>query len=131
MVGPMDFTTNDEIGLLIAGHEHPPMILCPWHHPYYQRLLEQDLGMDKAMDVYMWSLHVTGREKVHPAIWEAADRLESEHGIVCRQFRKRDLQRRSRASEVYNTACGAQLGVRATHRGGGPPLRQRPQADPR
>jgi hypothetical protein len=22
MVGPMDFTTNDEIGVLIAGHEH-------------------------------------------------------------------------------------------------------------
>jgi hypothetical protein len=28
MVGPMDFTTNDEIGLLIAGHERPPVILC-------------------------------------------------------------------------------------------------------
>jgi hypothetical protein len=53
MVGPMDFTTNDEIGLLIAGHERPPVILCQWHHPYYQRLLEHDLGMSKAMDVYM------------------------------------------------------------------------------
>jgi hypothetical protein len=30
MVGPMDFTTNDEIGVLIAGHEHAPIILCPW-----------------------------------------------------------------------------------------------------
>ena len=42
----------------------------------------------------MWSLHVSGRDKVHPAIWEAADQLESEHGIVCRNFRKQDLQRR-------------------------------------
>ncbi len=41
MVGPMDFTTNDEIGLLITGHEYPPIILCPWHHPYYQRIFEQ------------------------------------------------------------------------------------------
>jgi hypothetical protein len=105
MVGPMDFTTNDEIGVLIAGHEHPPIILCPWHHPYYQRLLEQDAGMEKAMDLYMWSLHVTGREHVHPAIWQAADSLESEHGIVCRNFRKRDLQREvTRFLEVYNAS---------------------------
>ena len=55
MVGPMDFTTNDEIGVLIAGHEHPPIILCPWHHRYYQRLFEQDVGIDKAMDLCMWS----------------------------------------------------------------------------
>ncbi|MGH2832486.1 MAG: hypothetical protein ACRDK2_06885, partial [Solirubrobacteraceae bacterium] len=104
MVGPMDFTTNDEIGLLISGHEYPPIILCPWHHPYYQQLLE-DAGMDKAMDLYMWSLHVTGREHVHPAIWQAAEQLEAEHGIVCRQFRKRDLQQEvTRFLEVYNAS---------------------------
>jgi GNAT superfamily N-acetyltransferase len=105
MVGPMDFTTNDEIGLLIQGHEYPPIILCPWHHPYYQRIFEQDIGMTKAMDLYMWSLYVDVREKVHPAIWEAAERLESEHGIVCRNFRKKDLQAEvTRFLEVYNAA---------------------------
>jgi GNAT superfamily N-acetyltransferase len=105
MVGPMDFTTNDECGLLIEGHEHPPIILCPWQHPYYQRLFEQDIGLEKAMDLYMWSLWVTGRDKVHPAIWELAGRLESEHGIVCRNFRKRDLRAEcERFLEVYNSA---------------------------
>jgi len=29
MVGPMDYTTNDEIGVLVQGHEYPPIILCP------------------------------------------------------------------------------------------------------
>ncbi len=105
MVGPMDFTTNDEIGLLIEGHEYPPIILCPWHHPYYQRIFEQDVGMTKAMDLYMWSLYVDEREKVHPAIWEAADKLESEHGIVCRNFKKKDLQNEvTRFLEVYNAS---------------------------
>jgi GNAT superfamily N-acetyltransferase len=105
MVGPMDFTTNDECGLLIEGHERRPIILCPWHHPYYQALLERDIGMRKAMDLYMWSLHVTGRHKVHPAIWEMADRLEAEHSIVCRNFRKKDLYAEvTRFLEVYNAA---------------------------
>ena len=105
MVGPMDFTTNDECGLLIEGHERPPIILCPWHHPYYQPLLEQELGLAKAMDLYMWSLQVSDREKVHPAIWQVADKVESEHGIVCRNFRKKDLQAEvGRFLEVYNSA---------------------------
>ena len=105
MVGPMDFTTNDEIGVLISGHEHPPIILCPWEHPYYQQLLEHDAEMSKAMDLCMWSLHVTGRERVHPAIWQAAERLDGEHGIVCRNFRRPELQREvTRFLEVYNAS---------------------------
>ncbi len=105
MVGPMDFTTNDECGLLVEGHQHPPIILCPWHHPYYQRLFEQNLDMEKAMDLYMWRLYVNTREKVHPAIWEIADQLESEHGIVCRNFRKNDLEAEvGRFVDLYNSA---------------------------
>ncbi len=105
MVGPMDFTTNDECGLLIQGHERPPIILCPWHHPYYQQLLEEEVGLSKAMDLYMWSLWVTEREHVHPGIWEMAERVESEHGIVCRNFNKRDLEAEvGRFLEVYNSA---------------------------
>jgi len=105
MVGPMDYTTNDECGLLIEGHERPPLILCPWHHPYYQRLVEEDLGLGKAMDLYMWSLHVTGRDKVNPLIWEVADKVETDHGIVCRNFRKKDMDNEiGRFLEVYNAA---------------------------
>ena len=37
MVGPMDFTMNDESGVLIEGFELEPMIRQPWHPPYYQR----------------------------------------------------------------------------------------------
>ena len=33
ILGPMDFTTNDELGVLIEGFERPPMILQPWHPP--------------------------------------------------------------------------------------------------
>jgi GNAT superfamily N-acetyltransferase len=105
MVGPMDFTTNDECGLLIEGHERPPIILCPWHHPYYQPLLEQELGLAKAMDLFMWELQVSDREKVNSAIWQVADKVEAEHGIVCRNFRKKDLQAEvGRFLEVYNSA---------------------------
>ncbi len=104
MVGPMDFTTNDECGLLVEGHDRRPIILTPWQHRYYQSLLE-GAGLTKAMDSFMWELYVDRRDRVHPAIWDMAEKVESEHGIVVRPMRKRDLQAEvGRFLEVYNAA---------------------------
>ena len=104
MVGPMDFSTNDECGLLIEGHDRTPIILTPWQHPYYQGLLE-GAGLTKAMDTFMWELYVDKRERVHPSIWEMAEKVKSEHGIIVRPMRKRDLEAEvGRFLEVYNAA---------------------------
>jgi GNAT superfamily N-acetyltransferase len=104
MVGPMNYTTNDEIGLMIEGFERPPIILSDWHHPYYRALLES-YGLEKAVDWLMWSLHISGRSRVRDAIWRMAAQVEAEHGIVCRPMRKRDLDAEiSRFLEVYNAA---------------------------
>ena len=50
MVGPMDFSINEESGVLIEGHELEPMVWQPWHPPYYQRL-SRGRGCGKAMDL--------------------------------------------------------------------------------
>ncbi len=41
MVGPMDFTINDEFGVQIEGFEREPMIRQPWHPPYYPPRCEE------------------------------------------------------------------------------------------
>jgi len=69
MVGPMDFQMNDERGVLIEGYDREPMIKQPWHPPYYRELCER-AGLEKAMDLFMWELHISGRENVLPVIWE-------------------------------------------------------------
>lgn len=105
MIGPMDFTTNDECGLLIEGHERPPIILSGWHHRYLQTLLEGPGAMEKAMDLLMWDLQVGNRDRVHEAIWQVADDVEAKHGIVCRNFVKKDIEAEvGRFLEVYNAA---------------------------
>jgi GNAT superfamily N-acetyltransferase len=104
MMGPMDFTTNDECGVLIDGYDRLPTILTGWHHRYYPALLE-GYGLGKAMDLYMWDLFVDERDKVHPAIWQMAAEVESKHGIVVRPMRKKDLEAEiGRFLEVYNAA---------------------------
>ncbi len=105
MVGPMDFTTNDECGLLVAGHERKPLVLQGWHHPYYLPLLE-GYGLIKAMDLYMWHLELTDADsQFHPFIYEAAEKVTSEHGVAIRNMRKRDFEAElGRFLEVYNAA---------------------------
>ena len=75
-----------------------------WTDLAIQALLEGE-GLTKAMDLLMWSLWVSERDHVHPAIWEAAAKAESEHGIKVRPFRKRDIENEvKRFLEVYNAA---------------------------
>ena len=110
MVGPMDFTMNDESGILIEGFELPPMIRQPWHPPYYRRLCEE-AGLSKAMDLYMWSLQVSGRDKVMPVIWELAEALEEKHGITIRKMSRRSLRKDMDAfAEIYNEAWSRNWG---------------------
>jgi GNAT superfamily N-acetyltransferase len=104
MVGPADFAMNDESGILIEGYDLRPMILQPWNPPYYRERMEQ-AGMGKAMDLLMWNLEVTERDKVLPVVWELAGKVQSEHGIRVRPMRRRQLRKDMDAfAEVYNSA---------------------------
>jgi GNAT superfamily N-acetyltransferase len=104
MVGPADFTMNDESGIVIEGFEHRPMVRQPWHPPYYQQRLEE-AGMTKAMDLLMWNLEVSDRDKVLPVMFELAEKVESEHGIRVRNMRRLQLRKDLDAfAEVYNAA---------------------------
>jgi GNAT superfamily N-acetyltransferase len=111
MVGPMDFTLNDESGIVIEGFDRPPLVKQPYHPRYYQALVEGTDGFEKAQDLLMWNLEVTDREKVLPIIWDMAEKLEPEHGIKLRHLRKRDLQAElDRFLEIYNIAWSRNWG---------------------
>ncbi len=112
MLGPMDFTMNDECGILIEGFEAPSMILEPWHPPYYRELLEA-LGLSKAIDLLMWELwfgRLKAGTELHPMIHAAAAKSR-EAGVTLRSMRKRDMEAEvGRFMEVYNEAWGHNWG---------------------
>ena len=104
MVGPLDFSTNHESGLLVEGYEYRPQILENWHHPYYRELLEGQ-GLTKAMDLYKWLIMRDDRDDLLPVISELAEKLEREHGIKLRRMRKRTFNADVRKfMEIYNAA---------------------------
>ncbi len=58
MRGPMNLSTNDELGLLIDGFDTPPYVMMPHTKKYYLGLLE-NAGLEKSMDLFAYELPVT------------------------------------------------------------------------
>ena len=110
MIGPMDFTMNDESGVLVEGFEREPMIKQPWQPPYYQRLLEAE-GLEKAVDLLMWELHISDRTKIRPILFRLAEETQSKHGVTLRKMTRRSLRADlDRFADVYNSAWAENWG---------------------
>jgi hypothetical protein len=110
MVGPMDFSMNEESGVLIEGYERAPLIRQPWHPPYYQRLCE-GAGLEKAMDLYSWHLDISDREEMLPILFELDERARNEHGVKIRRMSRRRLREEmDRFAEIYNAAWSENWG---------------------
>ncbi len=107
ILGPMDFTTNDELGILIEGFDRRPMILENWHPPHYQRQIEAH-GFGKAMDLLMWELRLGELKEgksFDPAIHAAAQKALSDEGVRIRNIDKGNLEREMRLfTPVYTDA---------------------------
>lgn len=56
MMGPMNPSTNDEVGFLIDGFDSPPYFMMT-HNPAYYNSIMQDLGFEKAKDMYAYYIH--------------------------------------------------------------------------
>jgi GNAT superfamily N-acetyltransferase len=110
MVGPMDFTMNDECGLLVDGFDRMPFIKEPWHPPYYAARCEE-AGLTKAVDLFMYELVIADRTKILPIVFKLAEEVESRHGIKIRRMSRRSLRSdMDRFADVYNEAWSENWG---------------------
>ncbi|MBI5059193.1 N-acetyltransferase [candidate division KSB1 bacterium] len=87
MQGPMNFSTNEECGMLIEGFDTPPAIMMMHNPPYYNRLMEH-CGMSKVMDLLAYELH---EGELSPRIVQLANKLEQRLALRVRPFNKRDF----------------------------------------
>lgn len=78
--GPMNFSTNDDCGVLIDGFHRPPALLMPHNPPYYGPLLES-AGFRKAKDLVAFYHNPTS---IEPAIERLAQRAAKKSGIRTR-----------------------------------------------
>ena len=71
-VGPFNFSTNEEIGLLVDGFDAPPVMMMPYSPPFAGAHVEA-AGYAKAKDLIAYDYDVTGSlEITHEAILKRA-----------------------------------------------------------
>ncbi len=57
MRGPMNFSVNEEVGLLVEGYHSPSFLMNVWNKEYYQKLFE-NWGLEKSMDLYAYRIKI-------------------------------------------------------------------------
>lgn len=101
MRGPMNFSTNEECGLLIEGYEYLPLLMTPYNPPYYNEFMER-YGMGKAKDLYAFIHDV--RDKLPEKILRVAA-IAEKRGITVRPVEKDRFDSEMLIfKEVYNSA---------------------------
>ncbi len=58
LLGPVCFSTNDEVGMLIDGHDKSPMLMCNYSPPYYPELMTGN-RCEKAIDLLSYAADAT------------------------------------------------------------------------
>lgn len=74
MRGPLSLNMNEEIGVLIDGHEHPPAVLMG-HSRDWQDRVALSTGLEKAKDLYAWRFEVGKIPKRALRAWEAVKKM--------------------------------------------------------
>jgi GNAT superfamily N-acetyltransferase len=106
VIGPMNFTTNHQAGMLVQNFDRPPAVEMTYNPRYYQELVES-YGFGKAKDLYAWWIDVSdGIENQKVArIHKIAQRIASKQGVKLRTLKMKDFNAEAeRLFELYNRA---------------------------
>lgn len=105
MRGPLNFSTNQEIGLLVDGFETPPMVMMT-HNPRYYPALIEGHGYKKAMDVYAYISNLQEDfQKAPEKLFRVARAAAQRANIRVRKLDMRQMDREIELlKQVYNSA---------------------------
>ena len=105
--GPLSFTINDEVGVLVEGFEYPQKFLMAHSPPYYAKLIT-DSGYQKAMEMYAWD-YISG--EVNPMAEKIAQRVQDLEGLVIREVDPSQMAREvGIITDVFNSAWSKNWG---------------------
>lgn len=103
IMGPAQFSTNDEAFLLIDGFDDPPRALMTYNPPYYQDFIET-AGFPKAMDVWAYSIGVADFIQQMPEkLKRVVEKVKQKGRFDIRPVRMREFdQEVERVKRIYH-----------------------------
>jgi hypothetical protein len=106
--GPLNPSTNYEVGTLIEGFEYPPAIMMPWNHPYYIQLIER-CGFTKEKDLI--ALKITHEDIIGPRLERLARRIKKTGKVWSRNGSRKDLEAEmALIADIYKSAWAENWG---------------------
>jgi hypothetical protein len=112
--GPMNFSTNEEIALLVDGWNGPPTVMMSYNPRYYADFIA---GADykKAMDVLAFTTDLTQYEAdgtgVNPKLLRVAQKVKERYDITVRPVDMRRFDEEAELiKEVYHNAWAKNWG---------------------
>lgn len=105
ILGPMQFSTNEEVGLLIDGFDDPPRILMTYNPPRYQEHIE-GAGYKKEIDLLAYRLRVQELYENLPAkIRRVSEKVLKRWDLHVRAANMKELDKDVESVlEIYNAA---------------------------
>ncbi|MDY0152507.1 MAG: GNAT family N-acetyltransferase [Candidatus Cloacimonas sp.] len=97
MRGPMNFSVNEEVGLLVDGFDTPPMVMMRHDHRYYQKLYE-GWGLTKTMDLYAY---MSEHKAMPERIGKMAELLTKRNKVTIRSLSRNKKQMKIDIETVF------------------------------
>lgn len=110
VIGPVNPTTNDPVGLLTDGFDTPPMAMMPYNKLYYAALIE-DYDFVKKVDLLAYYLDTKTTDERPVRLHEALIQRLAKRNIVIRTINMKDFKNEAvKLREVYNAAWDHNMG---------------------
>lgn len=102
MRGPVNYSTNDDCGLLVEGFDSSPMILMSYNPPYYSDLID-GFGFKKAKDLLAYE--ITDDVRVPERLERTVQWIKKRKKITIRPLVKKQIHHEIQCvKEIYNAA---------------------------
>jgi GNAT superfamily N-acetyltransferase len=105
IIGPMQYSTNDELGLLVDGFDDAPRILMTYNPARYQGYLE-GAGYENAMDLWAYAMQIREvleamPEKVH----RVSQKILKRWNLKIRPINMKEYEKEAELIlQIYNAA---------------------------
>lgn len=108
MRGPMNFSTNDEVGFLLEGFDSSPVFMMTYNPPYYLDFMEK-YGMDKAKDLFAYYFDKT--YKPPDRVVRMGERIVNKQDVRARCINLKNFEQEiQKIKRIYNSAWSKNWG---------------------
>ena len=91
ILGPAQFSTNDEVGLLVDSFDDAPRVLMTYNPPRYMDYIEH-AGFQKSMDLWAFALHIEDfMQNIPPKLLRVVEKIKKRYKFVVRPLNMRDF----------------------------------------